>query len=208
MVFCFQNSFSQEYTFDNFYEYNTVYGTNFYMNNSTNENYLFYGYTRGETIYGYIFDFNTNEFHYYDVANYNNSVSFTYSHSYSRKNEMCSCDKDGKRVSYTYTTESIDSLKTKITITKIKTKRNGKIKFLGKVELSYENNEKYIFYSNHLRLYSHHFLVCNKVFSVPNKLPIKVFYDYHNGVIATSNLTKRKKINTLLSLSKEQIVYR
>ena len=126
MVICFQNSFSQEYTFDNFYEYNTDYGTKFFMTNSENENYLFFGYTGNETIYGYIVDFNTNEYHYYDVANLNDDVNFTYINS--AKKTECFCHEDKKNISYIYEKENIDSLKTKTIITKIQTKKNGKTK--------------------------------------------------------------------------------
>ena len=205
ILFFSQDSYSQEYTFDNYYEYNSDNGTKFFMTNSGNENYLFFGYTGNQTIYGYIVDFNSNEYHYFDVENTNDSVSFTY--TYSKKITECSCDIEEKNVTYTYSVESIDSLKSKTIVNKIKIKKNGKIKPIAKLELSYQNDETYIFYPSHLNFYLHHFHITNELIGIKNKLPLKIDVFYNNERTFTSSLSKRKKINTLLTISKEQIKY-
>lgn len=206
VLFFFQDSFAQEYTFDSFYEYNTDSGTKFFMVNSADSNYLFYGFTGNQTIYGYIIDFSLGNMHYFDVENFNNAVNFTYTNSKKRTECFCHND-DEKNVTYTYAEESIDSMKSKTIVNKIKTKKNGKIKPLGKLELSYQNNETYVFHANHLNFYLHDFLITGEPIGIQNRLPLKIYMYYDKEHTYTWSLSKRKKINTTLSLNKEEIKY-
>lgn len=197
--------FGQDYRFDNFYEYNTDGGSRFLMVNSENKNYLFFGYPQNDEIYGYIFDYNTSEFHYFNVKNYNNEVLFNYSSS--RKLKNCKCTSVEKNIEFDVKRDDHDKFKSKTTIYKNKVKKNGKKSWRGEIELVYNNDEKSVFYSNHLNFFLHHALNGFDLNSVENKLPTQIAISPEKRVKHTFNLNKKKEINTLLSINKEQLNY-
>ena len=209
ITFFFQNGFSQEYTFDSYYEYVSNGNITFFMTNSENENYIFFGHSGSDAIYGHVYDITQNKSHYFDVKNVNDGVTFTYLYSKKIIHSDCNCtdNVNTKKVSYRTHTEIIDSLKSKTIIEMVKIKKSGKIKSLAKLEMTYLNNEKFIFHHSHLIFYTHHSFNDVSLFSNTIKLPLKVDIQYPNGFKNLSNLIKKQKIKTTLIISNENIKY-
>lgn len=179
------------------------------MTNSENENYIFFGHSGSDYIKGHVYDITQKERHYFDVKNVSDGVNFEYSHSKKIILSDCNCkgNADKNKVSYRTQTESIDSLKSKTSIEMVKIKKSGKIKSLAKLEITYLNNEKYIFHHSHLIFYTHHSFNDLTIFSNSIKLPLIVDIQYPNGFKNLSSLIKKQKIKTTLIISKENIKY-
>lgn len=199
-------SFCQEYHFDSFYEFNSSNNINFFMINSSDKNYAFYGYRVEKNIYGYIVDFKSNELHHFDVDNSNNSINLSY--TYSENKRKCECDNDNRKLVFNYQNIDIDSSSYKTTITKVKPKNNGKTKWKGQVELNYSKNEQFVFHPNHINFYLHHFFNSDQELKIDSKLPQSIIVYYEQNSSFTTRINKKKKINTSLSISKEQLNYR
>jgi hypothetical protein len=175
------------------------------MINSTDDSYAFYGYNTSVGIPGYIIDFERKEFHNYDANNFGENVTFTYLHS-RKYNKDLYCSEE-KKVHYDFSNQKTDSLKTKLVLIKNRISKKGKSKFIGKADLEYDETD-FVFSSKLLKLIGHYFFDNRDVSFIGNKLPTKITYNYNNGFALILDLTKKLKINTLLSLSKEQIQYK
>lgn len=65
------------------------------------------------------------------------------------------------------------------------------------------NETDFVFSSELLKFIGHHFFD-NRDFSfIGNKLPTKITYNYNNGFELILDLTKKLKINNVLTLKKE-----
>lgn len=196
ILLCFlgQNVCCQEYKFDSFYEYkgnknNTV----FFLVNSLDSNYFFYGFSYTEGISGYIYDLKKHEFHEYNLANVDSSVTFQYVNSNKRYSFPLAYN---KKIQYEYSSIEKDSN----SILKIeKFKQRKERKNLGLCELKYQNNE-YIFHDAILIFYSHGFFDDRNLEFTNNRLPSSISINDYNNSYWKLTLIKKRKIDTVLSL--------
>ncbi len=202
LTFLSQGSFSQEYKFDYYYEYNKDGNTQFFFINSKDSNYIFIGRAIHEGLFGHIVDYKTREFHFYELKNEANSVVFTYDKSCRVKggNKVVK----ERKVQYEYSAMATDSIKTKITIEKNKINKGRHS--LGKCELVYDNRDS-IFHP-HPGFFGQNFFDSRKLLVPPHKLPLYLRFEYADGSTSTTNLSNRKMVNAQLSLSKEQKKYK
>ncbi len=201
-MYCFQwSGYTQEYTFDQYYEYSQDDYIVFFFVNSADDSYVMFGNSTKDGIYGRIKDSKKQVFHKYTLQNVNNDVVFTYDYSTKFTNHRVS---EEKKVDFKYTTIILDSTKTKLTVEKIKRRNQKK---LGSFEAIYDNNNEFILSGNTYVFVDFHFFDARKKEFPKNRLPIYVRYDFGNGTIRTSNLKKRKKTNIKLSITKEQLKY-
>ena len=172
------------------------------MINSSDNSYVFRGSSNGNGMRGSIFDFKTDVFHHYNVTNIDNAVNFEYSDS--RKLQEAYPDAIEKKVQFEYIITKIDSVKESVKIVKYKRKR----KILGEVELIYsKNNSDYVFHNSALLFLSHHFYDKREIKNVNSRLPTSIQFTFNNKKMAKTTLIKKQKINTLLSITKEQLKY-
>ena len=206
LIFICQNIFSQEYHFDRFYEFTSKEeGVCFFMLNSSDKNYLFFGTSYNSKLTGYIFDYKTAEFHYYDVSNVINGLNFNYQNTKKTQASYSGNNIDTK-IHFDYTVTKIDSIKESVKI--VGYKQNRKRSNFAEVELIYDkSNNDYIFHISVLKFISHHFFDDREIENVSNRLPSLISYDYYNGAKFSYGLTKKQKINTTLTISKDQIKY-
>ncbi len=124
IMFFFQNSFSQEYAFDNFYEYKGGNSelTNFYLLNSKDDSYYLNSFNGSKLIYGKLRDTKRNTIHDYEILNQENSIRFNY--QYSRKFYR---DTYGNNFVVETSETKIDSTKREIKIIVFKNKRKKTI---------------------------------------------------------------------------------
>lgn len=197
-----QFAFSQEYHFDSYYFYNSKDGDRFFMINSNNDNYFLWGYGTNDLMYGNIIDFKEKEIHHLSISNSSKDLEFKYEYSL----KGISGPKERSNIIFDTSKVHIDSLQTRYIYKKFKVSSRGKRKYLGKVEVEYDNSD-FVFHAITLKHFSHHFFNINEISAVNNKLPLLFSIDNNDGKVINFNLTKKQKINTLLSISNEQIKY-
>jgi hypothetical protein len=175
------------------------------MTNSSDSTFIFKGNRNTNDITGYICDFKKFEYHYYNVSNIKNAISFKYINSKAVKG----LDPQWKesKVEYNYTISKIDSLKESLKIIKYKLNRKSKSR-LSEVEIIYDkNNVNYFYPYLALGFFTNHFFDNRIIDNTYNRLPIKISFDFYNGYRSSFTLTKKQKINTLLTISKQDINY-
>lgn len=205
VLFICQNLFCQEYSFDNLYEFEGQSVTAAVMINSQDANYYFTCRKGSETVWGYLVDYNENIGHNFEVLTIGNSVQFKYLYSYKiNPDNLTFIDKN---IQYEIINEVIDSTKTKSTIYKNHVSKRGRKKSKGKIELSFDKSDD-VFPARLISSFGHHFFDYRDLNYLGNKLPTKIIFDYNNGITVTSKLIKKTKLNTLLSISKEQLTYK
>ena len=200
IAFFFQNGFSQEYTFDSYYEYKTLNNgsTNFYFINSKDNSYFLNGTHGSESIYGTVIDLKKNITHEYEVINHENSIQFNY--LFSKKYNL---DTYGSNFVVETSEKEIDSTKREIKIVIFKNKRKKKIECV--VDILIENSDD-LFCNQLLNAFSHGRLK-NTNFKIDKGILLNFKVDFQNGFKVETKLIKKQKINTLLSISKEEIKY-
>lgn len=201
-LFFFQNLFCQEYQyhFDTFLEYKGVKdGTiNSYFLNSTNDSYFLNISHGSETMYGTVRDFKNTITHKYEAIQSDNIINFNY--LYSRK------------IHYNYyenyvfniTEKAIDSTKKEFKIIVFENKKQKKINC--NIDLIVENSNA--FFPNDFLNYFTHNRLSNSGFKIEKGILSKIKFKFRNGHEYEYILTKNQRINTLLSIGKEQIQYR
>lgn len=201
----YQNAYCQEYTFDNLYEFEGQSVTAAVMINSQDANYYFTYRKGSETLWGYLVDFKKNIGHNFEVINTGNSVQFNYLRSYKiNPDNLTFIDKN---IQYEMINEVNDSTKTRSILYKNQVNKKGRKKLKGKIELLFDNSND-VFPARLIGLFGHHFFDHRDLTYLGNRLPTKIIFDYNNGITVTSKLTKKLKLNTLLSISKEQLTYK
>ncbi len=198
--------YCQQYQFDNYYEYESNFGEiSFIMTNSSDSTFIFKGNRNTNDITGYVFDNKKFERHHYDVSNIRNAISFKYINS--KAIEGFDPQWMESKVEYNYTISKIDSLKESVKIIKYKLNRKSKSR-LSEVEMIYDkNNANYFYPYLALGFFTYHFFDNRIIENTYNRLPIKISFDFYNGFRSSFNLTKKQKINTLLTISKQEINY-
>jgi len=201
----FSSVFCQDFTFDNYYEYESENRIDFFMVNSFDNSYAFYGYNTEIGLAGSIINFQKNEFHDYTITNTDGNLIFTYINS--RKKNKGFYNEKKNNVIYKFSSENIDSLRTKTTVIKNRKLKNGKLKIEGKANIEYEKSDL-MFSSDLLKFVGHNFFDDRDVSFFGNELPSKITYEYSDVSIPSKNLTRKLKINALLSLNKKDILLR
>jgi hypothetical protein len=191
-LFLCQFAFNQEYHFDSYYFYNSDVGDRFFMINSNNESYFLWGYGSNELIYGNIIDFKKKEIHHFTVANSETDLEFKYEYSL----KGISSPKEKSNIIFDSSKVDIDSLHTSYIYKKFKISSRGKRKYLGKVEVEYDNSD-FVFHPITLKHFSHHFFNVNEISKGINKLPLKFSIDYNEGKVINFNLTKKQNFKTV-----------
>jgi hypothetical protein len=203
LFFLCQNGFGQEYKFDSFYEYKT--SSNriiFFFVNSLDSTYFFYGFSDSGGITGYINDMKKHEFHYYNLTNSNDLVTFEYVNSRKQYSFPLAYN---KKIEYEYSIIEKDSINSNLKIEKFKKRK--KRKDLGICELQYQKND-FVFHDSILIFYSHGFFDDRNLKFTNNRLPSSIKINKDNNQFWKITLTKKQKIDTFLSLSKGQIKYK
>ena len=198
--------YCQQYQFDNYYEYKSNFGEiSFIMTNSLDSTFIFTGNRNNKEITGYVFDNKKFECHYYNVSNITNAISFEYINSKAIKGRDPQWMES--KVEYNYIRSEKDSLKESLKIIKYKLKRKSKSR-LSEVEIIYDkNNVNYFYPFLALRYFTNHFFDGRIIENTYNRLPIKISFNFYNGFKSSFNLTKKQKINTLLTISKQDLNY-
>lgn len=204
-LFLTQILFSQEYKFDKYYEYESKYGSNFFLLNSKDTTYSFIGWSNSyKEITGYILDLNKNLFHYYNVQNKNNSIEFEYTNSSIYENRILSiCE--GCLNYYDLAKTRIDSTKSKINIDAFKNAKKKRITFKLEIVVSELDT---LFLSKKMFSNFYKFGFRNKVDLSLTHLPVSInskvrghrHFDYNK-------LIKNKNINTILYLDEKAIKF-
>jgi hypothetical protein len=202
LTFC-QFSFSQEYRFDSYYFYNSKDGDRFFMINSNDDSFFLWGYGTSDLMYGNIIDFKKKEIHHLSVTNVETDLEFNY--EYSLKGISGPVEKSN--IIFDSSKVDIDSLQTSYIYKKFKVSSRGKRKYLGEIEVQYDNSD-FVFHAITLKIFSHHFFNVNEIKNLGNKLPIKFNINNNDGKVINFNLTKKQKINALLTISNEQINFK
>ncbi|MES2410517.1 MAG: hypothetical protein V4535_03645 [Bacteroidota bacterium] len=168
LLFC-QNVLCQEYKFDSYYEYKSnLDRVVFFFVNSLDSNYFFYGFSYTEGISGYIYDSKKHEFHYYNLTNLDNSVTFEYINSRKRYSFPLAYN---EKIQYEYSLIEKDSTSSNLKIEKFKQRKERKN--LGVCELQYQNSE-YVFHDKIVIFYSHGFFDDRNLEFTNNRLPFSI----------------------------------
>lgn len=201
LSFC-QWAISQEYHFDSYYFYNSKAGDRFFMINSNDDNYFLWGYGSNDLMYGNIIDFKKKQLHHLSVANSDTDLELKYEYSL----KGISGPKEKSNIIFDNSKVLTDSLQTRYIYKKFKVSSKGKRKYLGKVEVEYDNSD-FVFPAIALKHFSHHFFNITEISNVNTKLPLQFSIDNNDVKVINFNLTKKQKINALLSISNEQIKF-
>ncbi len=173
------------------------------MINSKNDNYFLWGYGINDLMYCNILDLKNKNIHHLMVSNSDSDLEFEY--DFSRK--TFSNYKENSNIIFDSSKVYLDSLQTKNIYKKYKVSSRGKRKYLGKIEVQYDNSD-FVFHANTLKHFSHHFFNINGILNFNTKLPLKFSIDKNDGKVINFHLTKKQKINSLLSISDEQIKFK
>ena len=139
-----------------------------------------------------------------NVVNSDSGLEFNYEYSVNKFNRPT----ENSNIVYDSSTVHLDSLQTINIFKKYKVSSRGKKKYLGKVEIQFDNSD-FVFHEYTFKLFIHHFFnLENGKLNSKNKLPLKFSVDYNDGKVINFNLTKKQKINALLTISDEQINFK
>ncbi len=195
MLFFFQDGFSQEYRFDTLYEYNSC---SFYLVNSKDNSYYLNSSKGSKTVYGTVRDSKEKTIHEYELVNHDDSIEFNY---------LYSVNVNLYPHGYGFVVESsekkIDSTKREVNIIIYRNKRKKMIEC--EMTLLIENSDN-LFPNQLLNAFCHGKLA-NTNFKI-DKGTLLSFNSKVPGHIVEGTLTKKQQINTLLSISKEQMKYK
>ena len=204
-LFLTQIIFCQEYKFDKYYEYESKYGSNFFLVNSKDTTYSFAGWSNSyKEITGFILDLNKNLVHYYNVQNKNNAIEFEYTYSKIHKN----CNLSICEVNYNYYNiikTRIDSTKSKINIDTFKNAK--KKRMTSRIEIVVSEVDT-LFLSKNMFCKFYKFGFGNKVDLSLTHLPVSIYRKVRGySQIHISKLIKNKNINTILYLDEKAIKF-
>ena len=188
-----QNCFSQEYTFDTFLEYTHTQSkeSEFYLTNSSNDAYYFLSINGPTTIYGRIIDFKFNMIHLFDILEVGNTLKFKHIFSGGKSNYQG----ENKKV-YEASEKKIDSSTKEIALIIFKNKRKKQIE--SKITIILEKSEDK-FCNTLLNIFSHSRAKDAKFF-LENGIILSYKTERDDGSISETKLSKREKINTILSV--------
>ncbi len=187
--------------FDNFLEYKykgKIGSTFFYLTNTKNDSYILNNYYGSDTMYGKIRDYNNNIFHELEILTTDTILKFKYLYSlkYSRNNY-------GSKFIVESFVNEIDSTSREIKIVVFKNKRKKKIEC--KIDLIVENSDD--FFCNQILYSLSHGRLINKNFKIEKGTILNYKVEFPNGFKTEIKLIKKQKINTILSISKEQLKF-
>jgi len=173
------------------------------MINSNDDSFFLWGYGTSDLMYGNIIDFKKKEIHHLSVTNSDTDLEFKYEYSL----KGISGPKEKSNIIFDSSNVDKDSLQTSYIYKKFKVSSRGKRKYLGEIEVQYDNSD-FVFHAITLKIFSHHFFNVNEIKNLGYKLPIKFNINNNDGKVINFNLTKKQKINALLTISNEQINFK
>jgi hypothetical protein len=206
-LFC-QNVVCQEYHFDTLLEYeystkkNPREGTLFFMINSKDNGYLYFRNSRTSSSEGFIIDFNAKTQNCYKLIDEN---KFEYLCTQQKIPLLFSEKKSN--IKFQYNTVELNNDNSKILITKMKISKNGKMKIIDTISIEIEKND-FVFNYNLLKFFSEKYFDDKDLSFLGDKTPKSILFEYQYGFIRTFELSKIEKINTTLTINKEQIIYK
>lgn len=208
LLFC-QNIFCQDYIFDTLLEYTysstkkTNEGTLLFMINSKNNGYVFFlNANENNKSECSIIDFISKTQHCYKQTDEN---KFEY---------LCTQNKtptlfldENPNIKFEFNKEELDNYNSKIKIERIKISKNGKKKIIDTINIENEKNN-FVFNYNLLKFFSEKYFDDSDLSFLGDKTPKRILFEYKRGFKRTFELNKIEKINTTLTITKEQLNYK
>ena len=208
-AFC-QNAFCQEYFFDIFLEYELKDNRkHLFMLNSSNEDYLFYCFNNSNEFQGSIIDHKKCMIHYYSLDNNKNNNTIEFKYLYSEKDtkywqyqkKPCTIETE----KYQVTKNEIDSLNQSFEIIEFTNKRKKRI--YQSVTINMMKLESKALPSIAYGFFKDLYLKCKIVNLPKGYIPTLIKINNFNKESSQMKLIQNKKINTTLSISKEQVKF-
>jgi len=208
LLFC-QNIFCQDYIFDTLLEYTysstkkTNEGTLLFMINSKNNGYVFF------------LNANKNDKSECSIIDFNSKTQNCYKQTDENKFEyLCTQNKtptffldENPNFKFEFDKEELDYNNSKIVITKFKINSNGKKKIIDTIKIEIKKNN-FVFNYNLLKFFSEKYFDDRDLSFLGDKTPKRILFEYKHGFKRTFELNKIEKINTTLTITKEQLNYK